>query len=60
MIESTIALIVAVTTGFGLILEKLRQSRCTHIRSCCCEIDRDPPEINEIVEAKVVYPPSRE
>jgi len=55
MIESTIALIVAISTALGMICDKMRNSRCTHISLCgdCLDIEREPP----IVEAKVINPP---
>lgn len=38
---STVAIVTALGSLLALVIEKMRMSRCTHIRCCCCELDRD-------------------
>ena len=35
------AIVAAVVSLIGTIFTHMRQSRCTRIICCCCEIDRD-------------------
>ena len=59
MIESTIALIVALTTALGLCCDKLRQSKIKHCESCCglFEVDREvSPSTDVVVATEVIQP----
>ena len=39
---SAVALVAAVGSLLALFIEKIRLSRCTHIRLCgCCELERE-------------------
>ena len=51
MIQDLALLITAVTASLTALCAAMRRSRCTHIKACCVEIDRDvqrttltPPE----------------
>ena len=38
---SAVAIVAAMGSLLALVIERLRMSRCTHIRCCCCELERD-------------------
>ena len=40
-VVSTVAIVTALGSLLALVIEKIRMSRCTHIRCCCCELERD-------------------
>ena len=41
LLMSTVAIVTALGSLLALVIEKIRMSRCTHIRCCCCELERD-------------------